>query len=98
MPRTRLTAALYLILVFASGVMVGIVSWRLYSAGTARASTAPQTLSEFRKRYLAGMREKVGASEDQIREIVKVLDDTKGKLDALDAQEKPFHDKIQQEH
>ncbi len=55
-------------------------------------------MSEFRKRYLAGMRTKVGASEAQIVEITKTLDETKKKFDALAAQEQPLHDKIQQEH
>lgn len=97
MPRSRLTATLYLILVFASGILVGIVAWRLYSTNTAIASTSTRS-TEFRKRYLAGMREKVGVNETQIVEITKILNDTKAKLDALDAQEKPLHDKIQQEH
>ncbi len=98
MPRKRLSTALYLLLVFASGALVGVVSHRLYATTSASANTAPRSMSEFRQRYLAGMREKVGASEPQIAEIVKVLDETKHKLDTLQAQEKPLHDKIQQEH
>jgi hypothetical protein len=39
MPRTRLSAAAYLILVFASGILVGIVSHRLYVTTTANASS-----------------------------------------------------------
>jgi len=98
MPRTRLSTALYLILVFASGALVGVVSHRLYDTSSASANTSPRSMTEFRKRYLDGMREKVGANEAQIAEIVKTLDDTKRKTDALQAQEKPLHDQIQQEH
>lgn len=98
MPRTRISTAFYLILVFASGALVGVVSHRLYATTSASANSAPHTMSEYRQRYLAGMREKVGATEPQIAEIVKVLDATKRKLDALQTQEKPIHDKIQQEH
>jgi peptidoglycan hydrolase CwlO-like protein len=98
MLRTRISIALYLVLVFASGIMVGLVSYRLYATSTVNANNSPQSMSEFRKRYLAGMRTKVGASEAQIVEITKTLDETKKKFDALAAQEQPLHDKIQQEH
>jgi hypothetical protein len=98
MPRTRISIALYLFLVFASGILVGIVSFRLYSTNTASANNTPRSMSEFRKRYLDGMRTKVGVSEAQIVEITRTLDDTKRKFDALAAQEQPLHDKIQQDH
>jgi hypothetical protein len=98
MPRTRISIALYLFLVFASGILVGIVSFRLYSANTASANNSPRSMSEFRKRYLDGMRAKVGVSEAQIVAITKTLDETKRKYDELAAQEQPLHDKIQQDH
>jgi hypothetical protein len=98
MPRSRLSIALYLVLVFASGILVGIVSNRLYAANTASANNSPQSISEFRKRYLDGMRTKVGASEAQIVEITRTLDETKRKYDALASEEQPLHDKIQQDH
>ncbi len=98
MPRSRVSIALYLFLVFASGIMVGIVSFRLYATNTASANNSPRSMSEFRKRYLDGMRTKVGASEAQIVAITRELDETKRKYDALAAEEQPLHDKIQQEH
>jgi len=98
MPRTRISIALYLFLVFASGILVGIVSFRLYATNTASANNSPRSMSEFRKRYLDGMRTKVGASEAQIVEITRTLDETKRKFDALAAQEQPLHDRIQQDH
>ena len=99
MPRSRLTIALYLILVFASGVLVGVVSHRLYATtSTASANNSPQTVTEFRRRYLEGMKKEVGASPAQLVEIGKILEDTKEKVDELAAAEKPLHDKIQQDH
>jgi hypothetical protein len=99
MPRSRLTIALYLILVFASGILVGVVSHRLYATtSTASANNSPQTVAEFRRRYLEGMKTEVGASEAQLVEIGKILEDTKEKVDELAAAEKPLHDKIQQDH
>jgi hypothetical protein len=98
MLRTRTSVFLYLILVFASGILVGTVSHRLYATNTASANNSPHSMSEFRVRYLAGMRQKVGVSEAQIVQITKTLDDTKRKYDELAAEEKPLHDKIQQDH
>jgi hypothetical protein len=97
MLRTRLSAALYLAIVFASGILVGVVSHRLYVTNTASANTAPRTMDEFRRRYLSEMKDRVGANDEQLAAVGRILDETKGKFDALHAQEKPLHDRIQQE-
>jgi len=99
MPRTKLNAALYLALVFASGILVGAVSHRLYETKTVNASAAPRTMEEFRRRYLAEMRARVGANDAQIASVTRILDDTKRKFDDLHAQEKRQKDTIaQQQH
>lgn len=99
MPRSRITIALYLVLVFASGILVGVESHRLYATtSTARANSSPQNMSEFRRRYLDGMKTQVGVSETQLAQINNILEDTKNKVDELAALEKPLHDRIQQEH
>lgn len=98
MPRSRISIALYLVLVFASGILVGIASNRLYATSTASANSSPHSISEFRKRYLDGMRTRVGANDAQIAAITKQLDETKRKYDELAAMEQPLHDKIQEDH
>lgn len=99
MPRNRLSVALYLIVVFASGILVGIVSHRLYVTSTVSATSPPppRTADEVRKKYLADMRTKVGVDDQQIAAVNKILDDTKRKFDDLHASEKPMRDKISQE-
>jgi len=95
MPRSRTTIALYLFLVFASGILVGVESHRLYATtSTARANS----IGEFRRRYLDGMKTQVGVSDTQLTQINNILEDTKKKVDELTAQEKPLHDRIRQEH
>jgi len=95
----KLTALIYLLLVFAAGVLIGVTSHRLYDTNTASASTAnaPQNMTEFRKRYLAEMRERVHVNDRQIAAVVQHLDDAKRRFDDLRAQEEPLHDHIQQE-
>lgn len=99
MPRTRVSAALYLVIVFASGILVGVVSHRLYVTSTVSAISvpAPRTMDEVRRKYLADMRAKVGVNEQQVTSVNQILDDTKRKFDELHAQEKPMHDKVTQE-
>ncbi len=97
--RSRVTIALYLVLVFASGILVGVESHRLYATtSTARANNSPQNMSEFRRRYLDGMKTQVGVSDTQLTQINNILEDTKNKVNELAALEKPLHDRIQQEH
>lgn len=95
MPRSRFSIALYLILVFASGILVGVVSHSLYATTT---TASANSVNEFRKRYLEGMRTVVGANEQQIAEVTKILDDTKRMFDELAAREQPLHQQIQEEH
>ena len=100
MPKTRLSAILYLLLVFGSGILVGVASTRLYAvkASVTPAATAPRTLAEFRARYMSDMRTKIpNVTDDQVTAVSKILDDTKKKFDDLRHEERPTRDKIQQD-
>jgi hypothetical protein len=99
MARNRYSAFVYLFLVFASGILVGAVSHRLYvtSSVVSANATVPRTMDEVRKKYLAEMRAKVGVNDSQIATVNQILDDTKRKFDDLHKKEKPLRDAIQQE-
>jgi hypothetical protein len=98
MPQKRYSALLYLVLVFASGILVGVVSHRLYVTSTVVSATAaPRTMDEVRKKYLAEMRAKVGVNDSQLASVNRILDQTKSKFDDLHKKEKPLRDAIQQE-
>lgn len=99
MPRTRLSAVLYLLLVFASGILVGVVSTHLYAVkASVTPAVAPRTMAELRTRYMTEMRKRVpGMNDDQATAITKILDDTKKKFDEIRRQERPTRDRIQQE-
>jgi len=98
MPRTRLTAILYLILVFVSGVLVGIASTRLYAVkASVPQPVAPRTMAEFTRRYTEEMRQKVGVNDEQVAAVQKILIDTKKRYDDLRHEQRPMRDRIQQE-
>jgi hypothetical protein len=99
MPRTKLSAIFYLLLVFASGILVGVVSTRLYAVkASVPASTAPRNMAELRTRYMTEMRKRIpGLNDDQTSAVAKILDDTKKKFDDIRREERPTRDHIQQE-
>ena len=98
MLRSRASASFYLILVFASGIQVGVFSHRLYVvAKTASANSPPQSMTEYRKRYLSEMRSRVKVNDAQVAAVVTHLDNAKKRFDDLHANEQPLHDKIQQD-
>jgi hypothetical protein len=99
MPRTRLSAIFYLLLVFASGILVGVVSTRLYAVkASVPPSTAPRTMAELRTSYMSEMRKRIpGVNDEQAAAVTKILDDTKKKFDDIRREERPQRDHIQQE-
>ena len=98
MPRTRLSAILYLILVFVSGVLVGIASTRLYAVkASVPPPPAPRTMAEFTRRYTDEMRQRVGVNNEQVAAVEKILIDTKKRYDDLRREQRPMRDRIQQE-
>ena len=99
MPRTKLSAILYLLLVFVSGIVLGGFANHYYTAKASvlPASTAPRNMEEFRKRYMSEMQQRVGVTEAQETQIAKILDDTKKKFDELHKEERPRRDQLQQE-
>ena len=98
MPRTRLSAILYLILVFASGVLVGVASTRLYAVkASVPAPAAPRTMAEFTRRYTDEMRQRIGVNDEQVAAVDKILADSKKRYDDLRREQRPMRDRIQQE-
>ena len=99
MPRTKLSALFYLVLVFASGILVGVASTRLYAVKASVPTTVipPRTMAEFTRRYLDEMKQKVGVDDTQIAAVTKILGNTKKKFDDLRREERPVRDRIQQE-
>lgn len=89
MLRSRFSAALYLVLVFLSGALLGGFAYRLYSASTVSA-TAGRRLNdvEWRKRYMDEMRTQVHTDADEDAQINQILDDTKVNVGKIREREK----------
>ena len=96
MLRSRFSAALYLILVFLSGALVGGFTYRLYSVNTvtATASRRPDPV-EWRKRYMDEMRTQVHTDADQEAQINVILDETGAAFGKIRARERQAYQEEQ---
>ena len=85
MPKNKLSALASLLLVFASGILVGVVGNRLYMVNTV--STAPRPArpdpEEVRKRLVAEMRDRVKLNDQQTAALNQIYDQTRQKFDEL---------------
>jgi len=97
MAKSKLSTIVYLLLVFLSGALVGVMSYRLYSMNTVNASTGGNRPSpeEFRRRYIEGMRTKVGLDEKQIEQVNQILDETRAQFDQMRAKQRADGQAIQ---
>lgn len=81
--RSNPTVALYLMLVFGSGALVGAFGHRLYSAKSVTASQNEKRSPEaLRQKYLKDYESRLNLNAEQMQKLVVILDDTKAKYKA----------------
>jgi Spy/CpxP family protein refolding chaperone len=97
MPKSKLSAVVYLLLVFLSGALVGSLSYRLYAMNTVSASSGlpKATPEEFRRHYIESMRAKVNLDENQIEQVNQILDETRAQFDQMRAKQRADGEAIQ---
>ncbi len=87
MPKNKFSAALSLVLVFASGILVGAVSYRLYSVSTVNTATSGRppmrNPEEVRKQRMREMRDKVKLDDAQFAKLGEIYDHTRQEFQAL---------------
>jgi len=87
MPKSKLSAFLYLLMVFLSGALVGAFSYRLYmvqSVQSSRGATAPARKAdpeEIRRTIVADMRDKIKLDNAQVEQLNKIFDRTREEFD-----------------
>jgi hypothetical protein len=100
MKRSNWVLALYLALVFLSGLLVGALADRLYTSESvddapSRRRPSPE---EYRKQYIETMTTRLKLSASQLEQLIAVLDRTRGRFHRLDARSKAERQTIYQRH
>jgi hypothetical protein len=80
MPKSRISAALYLLVVFCSGALVGGLSYRLYAVSPVSAKLSPE---DMRHRYIEAIREKVKLDNEQVQQVNQIFDDTRTRYNEI---------------
>ena len=92
MRRSNVATLVYLLVVFASGAVVGGFAIRLYMAKTVTATVnAPPSRAELRKQYIQDMRTRLHLSDAQISELKQIMDATGQRMHEM-------HKTIEEEH
>jgi len=76
MSRPSLSTGLYVLLVFASGAVVGAFSHRLYTLNSVSASSGRRSPEEYRKKYLGEMKSRLNLNPEQLAKVNEILDNT----------------------
>jgi len=90
MQRASLSTALYLALVFLSGILVGSFGLRLYTLSSVNANVNPRNPEEFRRRYVAELRNRLKLTDEQVNKLQPILDQTRRR-------NREFHEKYKPE-
>ncbi len=93
---SKATAAVYVALVFLSGVLVGGFGYRLYSASSVNAARA-RSSEDYRVRYVTEMRNRLKLNEQQVEELNAILDATRERWREVRERYKPEMKSIQDE-
>lgn len=88
MPKNKFSALLSLLLVFASGVLVGAVGYRLYVVNTVAMAPVPprppqRDPEEVRKRIVSEMQQKIKLDDAQVQRLNQIYDRTRQEFDAI---------------
>jgi hypothetical protein len=83
MKRSNLVIAIYLVLIFACGIVVGAFATRLYSPTPVLSSRPSRpTPDEWRRQYVNEMQNRLKLTPDQLVKLNQILDETGKKVHA----------------
>jgi len=90
--------AFYLVLIFASGIVVGAFATHLYEAREVSAKAPKLTPEEWRKKYTTEMQTRLNLNPDQLTKLNQTMDETRGKVHAEHERHKQEMKSIHEEH
>ena len=94
MTRTSFTTSIYLLLVFLSGGVVGVLG-HSYATRSVSANTAPRNPEQYKRKYIEEMRTRLKLKDDQVNQLSGILDETRRRFHEQHERAKPELDQIQ---
>jgi hypothetical protein len=95
MSKKSWVAALYVVLVFAAGVVAGALGNRVLTGREVSAKTnPPASPSEWRQKHVSEMKTRLKLSESQVEDLNKILDQTRSQYRAARERAKPEMERI----
>jgi len=102
MTRKNIPIALYLLLVFISGSVVGALGYRTYNPPVARSGsvnpTPPPSPSEWRRQYIEESTARLSLTGDQVEKLNAILDQTDARFRQVREQDNQMVRKIREDH
>ena len=98
MKRSNWSIALYVVLIFASGLVAGALGQRLLVASNVvNASTGPRTPEQWRAKYVSEIRERLVLDTAQETKVNQVLDVTRARYNEVRERNRPEMKRIHDE-
>lgn len=96
MKLSRLTIALYVGLIFASGVVLGVFGHSLYAVTVVRSNPPARrpTPEEVRKKTIAEMQVRMKLTDEQVSKITLIYDETRARVNEVHEKYRPQMDTI----
>ena len=92
MKLSRLTIALYVGLIFASGAVLGVFGHSLYAVSTVKSNPTPEAL---RTKRLAEMQARLKLSDEQFGKINSIMDETRARYHEVRERYRPELDALE---
>ena len=89
---------LYLLLVFASGAVVGALGYRTYNPPVARTINTPPPPGDWRKQYMEESKARLDLTKDQVTMLSAIMDDTESRFRQARERENQEIGQIRDEH
>ncbi len=97
MKRSNWVIALYVVLIFASGVAAGALGQRLIASNVVSAATSPRTPEQWRAKYIAEMKQRLLLDDAQLTKVNEIMDVTRARYNEVRERNRPEMKRIHDE-
>jgi len=95
--RSNWVIALYVVLIFASGVAAGMLGQRLMASNVVSAATSPRTPEQWRAKYVAEMNQRLSLDAAQLTKMHQIMDVTRARYNEVRERNRPEMKRIHDE-